>query len=125
MAATRRSRVATHAWRAAPIVSSTIEDLGSANGTFVNDERVDAQRRRSSGDVIRVGTTVLEVIAGAVAIPEPGRRRAPAPEPERAPPDVRRQADAVLVITAGSGLDRRLRVRDELVLGREAGPMEG
>ena len=33
----------------------TIEDLGSANGTFVNDERIDAPRALELGDVIRDG----------------------------------------------------------------------
>jgi DNA-binding winged helix-turn-helix (wHTH) protein len=33
----------------------TIEDLGSHNGTFVNDERCDGARRLAHGDRIRVG----------------------------------------------------------------------
>jgi EmrB/QacA subfamily drug resistance transporter len=51
----------------------TIEDLGSTNGTFVNDERVNGPRRLHSGDRIKVGATVMEFIAAA------------APEPARAP----------------------------------------
>lgn len=39
-----------------------IEDLGSTNGTFVNGERVTAQRLQS-GDVVRVGQTELELEA--------------------------------------------------------------
>src|SRR5690349_23834682 len=38
-----------------------IEDLGSANGTFVNDQRIDAPRSLVAGDRVRVGRTVLEV----------------------------------------------------------------
>ena len=34
-----------------------VEDLGSTNGTFVNDEPVAAPRRLISGDVVRVGET--------------------------------------------------------------------
>ena len=32
-----------------------IEDLGSTNGTFVNDEQVKQPRTLSVGDVVRVG----------------------------------------------------------------------
>src|SRR6476659_7099975 len=39
----------------------TIEDLGSANGTFVNDERIHAPRVLCLGDVVRMGNTVLQV----------------------------------------------------------------
>lgn len=35
----------------------SVEDLASANGTFVNGERVRARRSLKSGDVIRVGST--------------------------------------------------------------------
>ncbi len=37
-----------------------VEDLGSTNGTFVNGERVTAQRLRA-GDVLRVGQTELKL----------------------------------------------------------------
>ena len=47
----------------------TIEDLGSANGTFVNDERIDAPRRLELGDVVKVGRTVLHVTDRAGAVP--------------------------------------------------------
>ena len=39
----------------------TIEDLGSANGTFVNGRRIAAPRALAPGDSIRVGATTLEV----------------------------------------------------------------
>ncbi len=51
----------------------TIEDLGSANGTFVNDERIDAPRVLDLGDVVRVGKTVLEVTDRSGAVPEESR----------------------------------------------------
>ena len=38
---------------------ATIEDLGSKNGTFVGDERVEAQRSLGDGDIIRVGSVKL------------------------------------------------------------------
>lgn len=38
-----------------------IEDLGSTNGTFVNDRRLEGPLRLQRGDRVRVGGTVLEV----------------------------------------------------------------
>lgn len=38
-----------------------VEDLASANGTFVNGERVRARRTLKAGDVIRVGSTEFRV----------------------------------------------------------------
>ena len=39
-----------------------VEDLRSTNGTFVNGERVTAQRLQA-GDVVRVGQTELELVS--------------------------------------------------------------
>src|SRR5262245_40141777 len=48
-----------------------LEDAGSRNGTFVNDERV-AERRLRPGDRIRVGSaTELEFVDDAAPAPEP------------------------------------------------------
>jgi len=38
-----------------------VEDLGSTNGTFLNDERLTGPARLQRGDRLRVGRTVLEV----------------------------------------------------------------
>jgi hypothetical protein len=38
-----------------------VVDLGSTNGTFVNDERVARDRLLRAGDVLRIGQTELEV----------------------------------------------------------------
>jgi hypothetical protein len=38
-----------------------VEDLGSTNGTYVNEQRLAAPAMVSGGDRIRVGTTVLEL----------------------------------------------------------------
>jgi pSer/pThr/pTyr-binding forkhead associated (FHA) protein len=88
----------------------TIEDLGSANGTFVNDERIDAPRELEPGDVVRMGRTALEVFE-----PAPAAVSAPAGEP----PSASGEAHAELLVTAGEGVGRRLTVGDELVIGRE------
>jgi pSer/pThr/pTyr-binding forkhead associated (FHA) protein len=95
----------------------TIEDLGSANGTFVNDERLDAPRTLDLGDVIRVGRTRLEVIAPADVVagtspPPTGSDLAEAPS---TPAD----AGQELVVTAGAAAGRRLTLTDDdLLLGR-------
>ena len=38
-----------------------VEDLGSTNGTFVNEQRLAAPAMLTAGDRIRVGTTILEL----------------------------------------------------------------
>ena len=38
-----------------------VEDLGSTNGTFVNAERLSKPMRVGRGDLIQIGSTVLEV----------------------------------------------------------------
>jgi pSer/pThr/pTyr-binding forkhead associated (FHA) protein len=38
-----------------------VEDLGSTNGTYVNDRRVQAPVEAKAGDVVRVGKTLLEL----------------------------------------------------------------
>ena len=38
---------------------ATIEDLGSKNGTFVGDQRVEGTRSLGDGDIIRVGSVKL------------------------------------------------------------------
>jgi len=53
-----------------------IEDLGSTNGTFVNDEQIAAARPIGPGDRIRLGTTTLEVRTVADA-----SRETPTPAP--------------------------------------------
>ena len=57
---------------------ATIEDLGSKNGTFVGDQRVDGSRLLDDGDVISVGSVklTLGVIQTQTSTEtEPGGRR--------------------------------------------------
>lgn len=60
-----------------------VEDLGSLNGTFVNGRKIEAPTTLAHGDVVRVGTTSLELEAAPV-------RSAPTiatPTPRVAAPD--------------------------------------
>jgi pSer/pThr/pTyr-binding forkhead associated (FHA) protein len=50
-----------HARLSARNGSWTIEDLGSTNGTFLNERRLESPSPVRSGDKIRIGTTVLEL----------------------------------------------------------------
>jgi len=79
----------------------TIEELGSANGTFVNGERIDTPLILELGDTVRVGTTVLQVTDSSGAVPDTSlprrthrRLSSPAPRPRWVsccwPPSVRR-----------------------------------
>jgi pSer/pThr/pTyr-binding forkhead associated (FHA) protein len=79
-----------------------IEDLGSSNGTWVNDERISGTRKLSNGDRVRIGQTTFEVeleeadrgtvIAGA---PQTGPGvTSVAPTPAPAPPEPAQPAQA-------------------------------
>jgi hypothetical protein len=48
-----------------------IEDLGSRNGTYVNEQRIEDATSLAPGDVIRVGTTSFEFEHTAAAPPPP------------------------------------------------------
>jgi pSer/pThr/pTyr-binding forkhead associated (FHA) protein len=37
-----------------------VEDVGSTNGTFVNEKRIDNPVKLKRGDLVRVGETVLQ-----------------------------------------------------------------
>ena len=45
-----------------PRAACVLEDLGSANGTFVNEERLTAAATLNAGDTFRIGSSTLRVI---------------------------------------------------------------
>ena len=91
-----------------------IEDLGSANGTFVNGARLSEPQALRPGDVVRVGRTTLEVtgerapsaaappVAAAPPAPPPPRP-APVPVPARPAPPSAPPADALPAGTIFAG----------------------
>src|SRR2546423_15327236 len=59
---------------------ATVEDLGSANGTFVNQAELHAPARLDPGDELLIGVTVLELrTAGEIAAQPSAGRTAPPP----------------------------------------------
>ena len=42
----------------------TIEDLGSTNGSYVNDEPVGGEFMMRNGDLVKIGRTIFKFIAG-------------------------------------------------------------
>jgi diguanylate cyclase (GGDEF)-like protein len=42
----------------------TIEDLGSTNGSYVNDEQVAGEYHLRNGDLVKIGRTIFKFIAG-------------------------------------------------------------
>src|SRR5687767_12877136 len=52
-----------HARITIAVSRATIEDLGSKNGTFIGDQRVDGSRAIGHGDVITVGSVKLTITA--------------------------------------------------------------
>jgi pSer/pThr/pTyr-binding forkhead associated (FHA) protein len=93
-----------------------VEDLGSTNGTFVNDQPIEGRRTIVPGDRVRLGLTVLQLRTGeqvarqpsavmpvpqvthlteAVAAPEPAPRFSiDESEPAFVPPEVAGDAQA-------------------------------
>ena len=73
--------------RRTPAGGIEIEDLGSTNGTFVNDTRIDGPRQLNPGDTVRMGTTTLKLEdPQATAISARPVLDAPPTEPVAVPP---------------------------------------
>lgn len=84
-----------------PDGSATVEDLESANGTFVNQNELEGPARLDPGDELLIGVTLLQLRtvddfrargSGVIQLP-PGMAMAPR-EPTYVNPEVRRVDDA-------------------------------
>ena len=81
----------------------TIQDLGSANGTFVNGVRLTAPRVLQQGDVIGLGPTVLLGFQAALPVYAPPPPAAPSP-PRVPKPPVRRLGRVLVTLVVLLGL---------------------
>ena len=63
----------------------TIEDAGSTNGTYVNDERITEPRRLYPGDTVRVGATTLQVASPPRPVGDDQATMLSQPRPGHAP----------------------------------------
>ena len=75
----------------------TLEDLGSNNGTYVNGEKIDAERVLRSGDEVRVGKSRL-VFLEAKPVGEPADEATIVPDASQLPPRLTRREFDVLVV---------------------------
>lgn len=71
-----------------------VEDLGSSNGTRLNENRIaaNAPQQLAVGDVVGAGPfalTLLEIVEPRMAAPPPAPPPQPQPEPEPAPPTIK------------------------------------
>jgi Protein kinase domain/FHA domain len=92
----------------------TVEDLGSTNGTFVDGERVRALVALGADSSIRLGGSVLQVVADA-PVAEPAAASAPAVAPAPAPLRLAIDVDAaagVAVLSAAGGAEQARLARD-------------
>jgi ABC-2 type transport system ATP-binding protein len=98
----------------------TVQDLGSRNGTFVNDQRLSASQLLQPGDRVQLGSTVLEV-RGEAPPPAP----AAAPAASAPPPPVNRPREIptlpILVFLEGAWAGSEMPVGTQLVVGRDPG----
>ena len=90
-----------------------IHDLGSLNGTWVNGERITSPTLLTSGDVIKIGTTQIEVLSG-------GLRQAPARRSAATPVEAKGELRPVSVLFAdvvgSTPLAERLAPEDYIAL---------
>jgi S1-C subfamily serine protease len=77
-----------------------LTDLGSANGTFVDGQRLEGSRELDGGEEIRIGANSLRA-----TVPEPEPPAAAASQPERPAPAPRRRRQTTIM----KALERRMR----------------
>lgn len=77
-----------------------VEDLGSANGTFVNDQRVHTGTLLKPGDEVRFDTVRFLLMSPAQEMQQPAAGRAEAAEPTRRSDSILWIVAAVVVLVA-------------------------
>ena len=102
---------------------AVIEDLGSTNGTWVNDERLSAPHACVTGDILRVGQSMFEL---EVAPPPVARTEPDMPAPRSAPTVAEMPAPVPvpvpeLRVTAGPRQGEEIPLDQELLIGRSYG----
>lgn len=113
--------VSRHHARVTPVSdgSATVEDLGSANGTFINRDEVVGPARLDPGDELLIGVTVIELRSERQIAAQPSAIRAvpaglattPRP-PSYVNPELIRAEDGVAPSSGGTPqLDKYLDVR--------------
>ena len=80
---------------------AVVADLGSTNGTFVNEQPVQGERFIRAGDRVRVGLSVLELRTAAQVQAQPSAVR-PVPQVAAVSLDVLRPVDAALLPAAAA-----------------------
>ena len=105
------SRRHARVWRVAD-GTLQIEDLGSANGTWVNGERIGGVRALVPGDTVQVGQTQIRVTDPLGEVPS--ETQASADLPDWLAPAGKQQLELV----SGPDAGRRIEFDDELVIGR-------
>jgi S1-C subfamily serine protease len=93
----------------------TLNDLGSAEGTFVDGERVDAARVIEGGEEIRVGDTLL-----VPSLEDPAEVQAEEPQHPPAVMLTTEEGQTLEVVPAGEHRQLRERIRLATVLGAGA-----
>ena len=83
------AQVSRHHARVTPMAAyAQIEDLGSANGTFVNQDEIHVPTRLDPGDEVLLGVTLLQLRTARAIAAQPSAVRAvppPLAAPERQP----------------------------------------
>lgn len=99
-------QVSRHHARVSPATdgSAVVEDLGSANGTFVNGNELHGPARLDPGDELLIGVTLMEIRSQQQVISQPSAVRAVPPglaAPQRDPTYVN---PAVVAAEVGGGV---------------------
>lgn len=89
-----------------------VTDLGSTNGTFLDEEKV-ARARLGDGDVLRLGDTTISV---AIHRLPDGAVHLAGGRPKATPANVRRRQEPAKVTSAGAGTGARTQPLDMLAL---------